>query len=242
MTLTTVRTLSKFSDVFRNKVFDESFMFVSYDATALFPNIPIGECIELIYQKLLLDDDLHNRTKLTPDDIRKMMHLCLSTSYFIYGGKYHTTQDSGPIGLLLMVTNMNIWMMHTLDKAVEIGCSRGIIIPTFIKKYVDDILALITKRRNYIGDPIEEFLQCLNAVHPRIQFTFEKEVQRTIPFLDCLIKRHLTGQVVTTVYRKPTDTNIVIKAASCHDPRVLIGAFKTALCRTHRLCSTPDFL
>jgi hypothetical protein len=39
------------ADAFRNKVLDESFTFVSYDATALFPNIPIGECIKLIYQQ-----------------------------------------------------------------------------------------------------------------------------------------------------------------------------------------------
>jgi hypothetical protein len=65
-------------------------------------------------------------------------------------------------------------------------------------------------------------------VHPRVQFTVEKEKERLIPFLDCLIKCHPSGQIVMSVYRKPMETNIIIKENSCHDPKVLIGAFKTA--------------
>jgi hypothetical protein len=133
-------------------------------------------------------------------------------------------------------------MRHTLDKAIEIGRRRGVIIPLYVKKYIDDILAIIKTRPGYNGDPIEDFHQCLNAVHPRVQFTVEKEKDSTIPFLDCLLKRHISGQVITTVYRKPTETNIVIKKKSCHDPKVLIGAFKTALCRAHKICSTPELL
>jgi hypothetical protein len=55
---------------------------VSYDATALFPSIPINDCIDLIHEKLINDVSLPNRTKLNADDIRELMKLCLATSYF----------------------------------------------------------------------------------------------------------------------------------------------------------------
>jgi hypothetical protein len=72
---------------------------VSYDATALFPSIPINDCIDLIHEKLINDVSLPNRTKLNADDIRELMKLCLATSYFLYDDKFHKANDSGPIGL-----------------------------------------------------------------------------------------------------------------------------------------------
>jgi hypothetical protein len=230
------------ADAFRHKTLGPDDIMVSYDATGLFPNIPIGECIDLIYQKLSLDLGLPERTRLSPEDIRGLMRLCLSTLYFVYDDKFHRAEDSGPIGLSLMVTFSNIWMSHTLKKAKCIALERGFTIPDFIKKYIDDIIAILRKRPNCEGDPIENFRHCLNAVHPRVQFTFEKEKDGVIPFLDCNLKRLPNGRVVTSVYRKPTETNLVIKPESCHDPKILIGAFKTSLCRAYRLCSTPQLL
>ena len=75
----------------------------SFDATALFPSIPLHKCIEVIRQLLLNDPTLSSRTSLTPDDINGLIQLCLSTSDFIYNGVHHTASDSGPIGLSLMV-------------------------------------------------------------------------------------------------------------------------------------------
>ena len=75
----------------------------SFDATALFPSIPLQKCIEVIKQLLLNDPTLSSRTSLTPDDIISLIQLCLSTSDFIYDGVHHTASQSGPIGLSLMV-------------------------------------------------------------------------------------------------------------------------------------------
>jgi hypothetical protein len=122
------------ADALRKINLDVFTTMVSYDATALFPNIPIGDCIELIHQKLLLDTDLPNRTKLSPADIRDLLSLCLSTSYFAYDDKFHTAEDSGPIGLSLMVTISNFWMTQTLTKAISLARERGNIIPSFLKK------------------------------------------------------------------------------------------------------------
>ena len=52
---------------------------VSFDATALFPSIPLQKCIKVIKQLLLTDTTLSSRTSLTPEDITGLIELCLST-------------------------------------------------------------------------------------------------------------------------------------------------------------------
>jgi hypothetical protein len=140
-----------------------------------------------------------------------------------------------------MVLISNIWMTHTLQKAVTTARENNMITPNFIKKYVDDIFSIFDIQPNYRGDAIEDFRMCLNSVHPRVQFTVENEKNAEIPFLDCLIRRLTNGRITTSVYRKPTETDVITKSNSCHDPKILLGAFKTSLCRAHRVCSTPDF-
>ena len=137
---------------------------------------------------------------------------------------------------------VDIWMTYTLNKAFEIAHQKGYQTPPFIKKYVDDILAKFRLRPLEGEKAIENFLNCLNAVHPRVQFTVEHEEDDQIPFLDCLIRRLPNGKVTTTVYRKASDTNLVINPLSCQHPNNITGTFKGFLCRAHRLCATPELL
>ena len=48
-------------------------------------------------------DDLNTRTKLTITDIHKLTELCLCKSYFLYENKIRLLENTGPIGLSLMV-------------------------------------------------------------------------------------------------------------------------------------------
>ena len=63
---------------------------ISYDATALFPSVPIAEATNDIKTILENDPTLKTRTKLSPDEITDLISLCLSTSDFLYDGRHHT--------------------------------------------------------------------------------------------------------------------------------------------------------
>ena len=153
------------------------------------------------------------------------MNTCLSSSNFIYNERHHTTNDSGPIGLSLMVTVSQIWMIHTMDEAIKQAKSRGCVIPRNIFIYMDDCFCTVadpplrpglrsrsTPRRN----PAEEFNDCLNSVHPRVQFTREEEEDKSIAFLDALVTRHDDGSLTIQVLRNISiNTNISIKPHSC---------------------------
>ena len=73
----------------------------------------------------------------------------------------------------------------------------------FWKRYVNDTLT-ITKEGS-----ISHVLHQLNSFNLNIQFTFEIESSRRIPFFDIFILRKKSSNE-TTVYRKITDTDIYL--------------------------------
>ena len=221
----------------------------SYDATALFPSVPVTDAINHILELLENDPSLPQRTLLTPYDIVDLITICLSTSDFVYDGRHHTTKDSGPIGLSLMVTVSQLWMVHTMEEAIKIARQRNYTIPRNITTYIDDCWCTVNRPPPRTGlrsgepqerNPVEDFNECLNAVHPRVQFTREEEENNSIPFLDTFLTRHEDGTISSRIYRKPTNTNICIKPQSCQDPKTVVASFKGELCRCHRLCTSKE--
>ena len=68
---------------------------------------------------------------------------------------------------------------------------------------MDDIFCLVSYRRPglrsstaEVTDPATEFNNCLNEVHPLVQFTREDEVEKSIAFLDV----HLTREDTLLVF------------------------------------------
>ena len=141
---------------------------VSFDAEALYPSIPLRKCIEIINILLQRDETLASRTTLTVNDIVDLLNLCLSTSDFIYDGIHHTAEDSGPIGLSIMVIIAQIWMDHTVTEANRIAQQKGIAIPRAEVVYMDDINGIL--RQNAEGNAHILYAQCLSEVDPRLKF------------------------------------------------------------------------
>ena len=97
------------------------------------------------------------------------------------------------------------------------------------------------------NNPTKAFNNCLNAVHERVQFTCEEETldergYGTLAFLDVRLTRLPNGRISTQVYRKPTNTNLIIKPQSCQPPETTTATFKGELCRAYRFSSTPEIL
>ena len=221
----------------------------SYDATALFPSVPINDATNHILTLLEEDPSLPLRTSLSPYDIIDLIDICLSSSDFVYNDRHHTTNDSGPIGLSLMVTVSQIWMVYTMEEAIKIARQRNCTIPRNINIYMDDCWCTVIAPPRRTGlrsgddavrNPTADFNDCLNAVHNRVQFTREEEEDKSIAFLDVYITRKEDGSLSTRIYRKPSNTNISIKPQSCQNPGTTEASFKGELCRCHRLCTSLE--
>ena len=74
--------------------------------------------------------------------------------------------------------------------------------PCFYRRYVDDIFVLFESSES--ADSIREYM---SSKHQNINFTIEKENVGSLLFLDVKICRK-NGKFVTTVYRKPTFSEV----------------------------------
>jgi hypothetical protein len=84
------------------------------------------------------------------------------------------------------------------------------------------------------------FLVNINNVVKTIKFTTEHETNGSLPFLDVLVLRHVSG-FKFKVYRKPTNINSFIHNFSSHPPCIKQSAFRTMFLRALHV-SSPEFL
>jgi hypothetical protein len=90
----------------------------------------------------------------------------------------------------------NIWMSSFEDSIKEDA--------SIFDRYVDDTLLDIE------DSEIDNRLAKINDLHPKLEFTLERPVDNTIPFLDMKIRQLEDGKIETMWYRKPTDTGMTL--------------------------------
>ena len=76
-------------------------------------------------------------------------------------------------------------------------------------------------------------------MHPSLSFTMEIEHDGSIPFLGTVLTR-CGGTLITEVYRKPTDTGLLLHFQSHVDGRYKKGLVNTMVNRAYRLSSTKE--
>jgi len=80
-------------------------------------------------------------------------------------------------------------------------------------RYVDDTFVIWPHGQ----EKLTEFLNHLNRLHKKIQFTMEIE-EGHLPFLDIDIYREMDGSLGHKVYKKPTHTYLYLHQNSHHHP------------------------
>ena len=106
--------------------------------------------------------------------------------------------------------------------------------PQLYKRYVDDTLARMPS-----VDVAAEFLSTLNGLHPSLTFTMELPVDNKIPFIGIEIVMNGT-KLETQVYRKPTNTGLLLHFQSHTDKRYKDSLLQTMIHRAYSLSSTTE--
>lgn len=202
-------------------------LMVSFDVCSLFTKVPTNEAIEVICEKLNDDPTLGERTNLSIDFIKRLMNTCMQSSYLVWQGQIYKQMEGAPMGLSLSVVMANAYMEHFEKVAIQTAHLK----PRIWRRFVDDTYVIWPHGR----DTLPAFLQHLNNISPSIKFTMEIEEDNQIPFLDILISRH-NGKLTTTVYRKPTHTNVYLRQNSHHPDNIKLGVIKCLYERADKLC------
>ena len=229
---TRLKNSSTFVDTSKNWTIDPDEVQVSFDVVNLYPSVPIKQAIDIVEMMLKSDGSLKQRTKLTVDDIRQLMELCLSKCYFLWNDKLYLLKNSAPIGLALMVVMAEAFLQHHEKNAIEEALRQTPpVAPKSFLRYVDDSHA-----RFVTNDQAVAFQEILNKQDENIKYTIETENEKSLQFLDLHITNS-NGQYTFKVYRKNAITNVQLKPNSGHDPKILRGIFTGFLHRAFTVCS-----
>ena len=201
---------------------------VSFDVVPLFTNVPLSETIELIIEHLYPNKN----AKLVPFNktiFRKLMYMA-TQGLFMYKNKLYKQIDGCIMGSPLGPTLANFFLGYLETKLLSNNCD---VTPKLYLRYIDDIYAVF-------NNPTlsEHFLKTLNTLHKNIKFTLEKATNaNTLNFLDVQISLNSKGYE-TQVYRKPTNTGLLLNFNSICPTNWKSGLLMCLLHRAKNICST----
>ena len=123
-------------------------------------------------------------------------------------------------------------VMQNIEERALLTCKRTL--PLWLR-YVDDTFTAVHK------DEIDDFHEHLNEQNADIRFTKEIEKNVKIPFLDCLGTRD-NNELRTTIYRKPTHTDIILDQSSYNPTSHKATTIRTLTRRAQLVLDSPDSL
>ena len=162
-----------------------------------------------------------------------LLEFCLRSTYFTFQGRFYQQLEGTAMGSPISPIIANLFMEDIETRALNTSQHP----PSLWKRYVDDTLTIIKK------DHKDTFLVHINSIDPNIRFTSEDPKEDgSISFLDILIIPEEDGKLNTTVYRKPTHTDMYLHWDSHQNIPSKYSAVGTLYHRANTICSTPQHL
>ena len=165
----------------------------SFDVSSMFTNVPLDETIAICADTLYNIPD--SQPCIPKEVFVELLHSATSTVEFSFDNTIYRQIDGVAMGSSLGPALANIFVGY-YEKKLFSEISK----PAVYFRYVDDTFVIFQNEKE-----TEEILIRLNGLHSSLQFTFEKEKNNSLPFLDVHVE-HTKDSYETKVYRKPTFT------------------------------------
>ena len=191
---------------------DSNDCLVSFDVKSLFTQVPVWDALVIIKDRLEHDESLSDRTAMTPQQVCSLTELCLKSTYFKHGDQFFEQTEGTAMGSPLSPVVAGLFMEDFEQMALATADRE----PKLWLRYVDDTFIIWPHGRTQLAT----FLDHLNGLCEKIQFTMETEEENQLPFLDVLVKRN-ENNLTTSVFRKKTHTDRYLHFRSHHHPCLL---------------------
>ena len=141
------------------------------------------------------------------EQIISLLEFCLKTTYFQFLGRFFEQLQDAVMGSPISPIVANLFMEDFETKAINTVQYP----PRISRKYIDDTFVVIDSAKK------DKFLEHINSIDPHIQFTTkDAKADGSIPFLDTIVMPQPDNSLLTSVYRKPTHTDLYLHWDSHH--------------------------
>ena len=161
---------------------------------------------------------------------KKLLEICTKEMHFSFNGVIYRQVDGVAMGSPLGPVLANVFMVE-LERTLVPQLEGSV---ALWHRYVDDTFTIIKKEK------VEEVLERLNSFHDSIKFTYEKEKDGIISFLDVKVITKANRTFDTDIHRKQTDTNIYMNWNSFAPRAWKIRTLKGLIRRAFVICSTEE--
>ena len=155
----------------------------------------------------------------------ELMQLATSAVEFSFNNNIHRQIDGVALGSLLGPALANIFVGYQEAKLFNIAKR-----PLVYFRYIDNTFAVFNNEED-----CNTFLTHLNSLHPSLRFTYEKESNYSLPFLDVLVEGH-DSEFLTSIYRKPTFTGQYLHWNSFNPQKRKINLIGTLVYKAFMIC------
>ena len=227
-----IQNSKHFAEVMKEKTIEDDEILISYDVTALFTSVPTDKALAYIKARLESDSSLSERTPLTPEQITRLLEICLNCTYFTFGGIFYRQIHGAAMGSPVSPIVCNLYMELIEETALRSAPNP----PSWWYRYVDDTHTKQKKAH------VDEFTAHINNIDPDIKFTMETEENGKLAFLDTNTIRKEDGSLKISVYRKPTHTDQYLDFTSAHPDEHKKGVVRTLHHRAASVVTDPKDL
>jgi len=147
-------------------------------------------------------DSLELLSQHFEDGVLALFKHTLTSTYFCCDGQFYEQTDGVAMGSPLSPVTANFFLEDFEKKSLEQARHK----PVCWFRCVDDMFVIWSHGQ----EKLTQFLNHLNRLHNKIQFTMEKEEEGHLAFLDMGIYRKTDSSVGHKIYQKPTHTNLYL--------------------------------
>ena len=200
----------------------------TFDIKSLYTEVPVKEVINdilfTVYERK--NKSIFQNSNITKTVLKNMLNLC-SNAIFLFNNKVLQQTDGVAMGSPLAPLLANWFVCRQEEKIL----TNKNIKPKFYIRYVDDIFTIFESEMK-----CDNFFTKLNKIHPNLNYTIEKPKIGCLPFLDVSVQKIRT-KLLTSVYRKTTNTNILINWNAKSPKNWKVGIIKCLLNRALSSCN-----
>lgn len=203
-----------FARIANNLIIPDNYVLISLDAVNLFGNLSKNIINTVINNKW---DTIKIHTNgLTEKKFMEIINFILENNYFSYNNEFYLQTMGCAMGSKLSPIISQYVMDYVLDQCIN----KLPFDIAFVKKFVDDLILAVP------SDKVEVMLETINNIDVDIQFTVEREENRTVPFLDTLVTRDMSNTIKLDWYRKPSAAGKYVHYKSNHNINIKVNFIK----------------